>query len=149
MANDALTLLKHDHQVVKELLEKIAETSEKSVKTRAELFDKVKFLIKAHKLLEEKLFYPVIKEQKEILTLTLEAYEEHDLVDEMLKKMDSEEAGSPEWIAKFKVMKELLEHHVKEEEDEIFPLVKKHVPQEQLTTMAEKMQALKEEADKG
>lgn len=145
---NALILLKQDHKTVNELLKQIFDSTE-DIKEKEKLFDEVIFLIKTHKLLEEKYFYPILKQHEKIKMLTLEAYEEHALVDELLKKLEKEDCNTDEWCAKFKIMKELIEHHVKEEENDIFPLVKKHISDEQLHEMGEKMQALKEEADKG
>jgi hemerythrin-like domain-containing protein len=73
-----------------------------------------------------------------------EAREEHGLVDTMMAKLKGD-AASPEYAARCKVLKDLIEHHAKEEENEMFPCAKDHMEREQLQELGRKMQARKSE----
>src|ERR1044072_1843100 len=79
-------LLKEDHKKVSQIFEKLEPTTEQAVKTRSELFAKLKNELEIHTRIEEEIFYPVLKEAAETRAITLEAYEEHEVVKELLKE---------------------------------------------------------------
>src|ERR1041385_2200115 len=106
------TLLKEDHQKVAGILEKIDATTERGVKTREELFTQLKTELDIHAQIEETIFYPALEEADETRDITLEAYEEHRLVKQLLSELESMSKDSEEWTAKFTVLKENVEHHV-------------------------------------
>jgi hemerythrin superfamily protein len=122
---DAFEMLKEDHRKVEDLFEKIDETTERAEKTREDLFARVKQELDVHAHLEETLVYPALRKAEETRELTLEAFEEHKVVKDLLAELDRMGKGSEQWKAKFTVLKENVEHHVKEEEDELFPDGKK------------------------
>jgi hemerythrin-like domain-containing protein len=122
---DVYEILKEDHDVVKELLKKVDETTEQSAQTRERLFLDLKTELNLHSYLEELHFYPLLKDRKESKKITLEAYEEHRLVKSLLEELDNMDKDSEEWTAKFKVLKENVEHHIKEEEGELFSEARK------------------------
>lgn len=141
---NAIELLKAEHSVVAALLEKIAHTTERAEVARDGLFAKLKLNLDAHTHIEETIFYPAIKEAKETHEITLEAYEEHAVVKELLVQLAKEDHQTEEWTAKFTVLKENIEHHVKEEESDMFPKTKKILNEEKLEELGAKMQAEKE-----
>lgn len=136
---DAIELLKKDHQTVRDLFKKLENTSETAIKTRESILLKLREELDLHTAIEEKLFYPSLKEEDTTEDLTYEAYEEHDLVKYELQGLAGDGPGSKEWNAKVKVLKELVEHHVKEEETELFPKVKKAMSKEWLAATGEKI----------
>ncbi len=138
-SQNALELLKADHKVVADLLEKITNTTERAEVTREELFDELKLNLDTHAHIEETIFYPTIKEEKETHEITLEAYEEHAVVKDLLAQLESEDHQTEEWTAKFTVLKENIEHHVKEEENDMFPKVEKILGEEKLLELGNKM----------
>jgi hemerythrin superfamily protein len=148
---DAFELLKEDHRKVADLFEKIDETTEKAEKTREELFARVKRELDAHAHVEETLLYPELRKAEETRELTLEAVEEHKVVKELLAELDRLKKGTEQWKAKFTVLKENVEHHVEEEEDELFPDAKKVLDAERRDvlgkTMAEEKARFLERAD--
>jgi hemerythrin superfamily protein len=117
---DAFQMLKEDHRKVEDLFAKIDETTERAEKTREELFGRAKRELDVHAHLEETLVYPELRKAEETRELTLEAFEEHKVVKELLAELDRMAKGTEQWKAKFTVLKENVEHHVKEEEDELF-----------------------------
>jgi hemerythrin superfamily protein len=78
---DAISLLKDDHEKMKKLLSELESTTERGVKTRRDLFTKVKRELTVHETIEEEIFYPALKEHPKAKEIVLEAYEEHHVVD--------------------------------------------------------------------
>ena len=141
------TLLKKDHQNVKELLQEILSTSERAIASRQKLFAKLKSELQQHEDIEESVVYPVFKEIEQLKPLVLEAYEEHALVDDLLATIEATSAEEESWKAKITVLKENLMHHIKEEEEQIFPLAKQYVDTEILDEMAAEMQSIQQEQE--
>lgn len=112
--------LKNDHQKAKDILSRLADLSPRASASRKRLFEELKAMLTAHSRAEEKVFYDAIKGAKPTKDDALEGYEEHHLVDVLLREMSRLSPGDDQWKAKLTVLKENVEHHVKEEEDEIF-----------------------------
>jgi hypothetical protein len=124
-------LLKEDHKEVAKMMTKIEETSEQAAKTREKLFLELKKELDLHAYVEETYFYPALKDVSETKEITLEAYEEHRVVKILLEELEDLDKDAEEWGAKFKVLKENVEHHVEEEEDELFKKAQKVLTAEQ------------------
>ena len=142
---DAIELLKQDHEKVSGIFEKLEPTTENAVKTREELFTKLKSELDVHARIEETIFYPAIKEAGETHDITLEAYEEHRIVKQLLSELESMSKDEDQWGAKLKVLKEAVEHHVEEEEGEMFKKTRKVLSQEQLDELGARLEAAKKE----
>ncbi len=138
-------LLKQDHEKVSGIFEKLDKTTERGVKTREELFAQLKTELDIHAQIEEQIFYPAIKEQKETHDITLEAFEEHAVVKRLLKELDALSKDDEKWGAKLTVLKENVEHHVEEEEGEMFKDARKVLSEEQIEALGARMQAAKEQ----
>ena len=145
---NAFELLKKDHEKVSGIFEKLDATTERGVKTREELFTQLKQELEIHAQIEEQIFDPAIKEAQETHDITLEAYEEHAVVKRLLAELDELPKDDETWGAKLTVLKENVEHHVEEEEDEMFPSVKKVLSSAQIEALGERMQAAKKEEKK-
>lgn len=150
---NAIELLIADHEKVKQLLEEISATTERAVKKRQELLKKIELELSIHTTIEEEDFYPAFKEAgaKDELKMYYEAIEEHRAVESLvLPDLLNTEPGSVEFSGRIKVMKELLEHHIEEEEKEMFANAAKLMSEEQLQAlgkqMAEKKNSLKKAA---
>jgi hypothetical protein len=142
---DALKLLKDDHDKVKKLLEEGESTTERAVKTRKELFAKIKGELKVHEAIEEEVLYPALKEHAETKDIVLEAYEEHHVVDVILGELEQTPVDDETWAAKFTVMKENLEHHIEEEEDEMFKQARQVMDESELGELGDRMASRKEQ----
>jgi hemerythrin superfamily protein len=142
---NAFTLLKTDHKKVAGILEKLDSTTERGVKTREELFTQLKTELDVHARIEETIFYPTLEEAKETRDITLEAYEEHRLVKQLLAELESMGKDSEEWTAKFTVLKENIEHHVEEEEGEMFPKARKVLSEDEAEELGARLEAAKTE----
>jgi Hemerythrin HHE cation binding domain len=146
---NALKLLKDDHDKVKKLLEEGENTTERAVKTREELFDKIKGELKVHEAIEEEVLYPALKEFAATKEIALEAYEEHHVVDVIVGELESTPVDDETWGAKFTVLKENLEHHIEEEEDEMFKQARKVMNESELEELGDRMAARKQELSGG
>ena len=125
---NAIDLLVQDHKLVKKLLEELSSTTERAVKKRAELLHRIEQELQIHTALEEQILYPAIKDAggKEEAKMYYEAKEEHRTVDALvLPDLLHTETGTIEFAGRVKVMQELLEHHIEEEEGELFPTARK------------------------
>ena len=142
---DALKLLKQDHDKVKKLLEEGESTTERAVKTREELFAKIKGELKVHEAIEEEVLYPALKEHAETKDIVLEAYEEHHVVDVIVGELERTPVDDETWAAKFTVMKENLEHHIEEEEDEMFKQARQVMDESELGELGDRMASRKEQ----
>ena len=142
---DAIALLKADHEKVDALFAQLEETTERAEKTREELFTKLKQELDLHAHVEEKIFYPAIKEAEETRDITMEAFQEHHVVKVLLRELDAMEVTSETWTAKLKVLKENVEHHVEEEEDEMFKKARNVLSADQLKELGALIEQEKQE----
>src|SRR3954462_3869524 len=146
---DALTLLEQDHQKVKKLMGEIEKTTERGVKTRQQLFNKLVENLTIHEKIEEQIFYPAVKERatsKQLEELVTESYEEHHFVDVVKAEIENTPFESEEWAAKFKVMMENIEHHAfEEEEGKMFPKVRPAFKNDDREDMGMQMDELKQQ----
>jgi hemerythrin superfamily protein len=144
---DALKLLEEDHQKVKKIMGELEKTTERGVKTREELFTKLVDELTVHEKIEEQIFYPAVKNQaetKKLEEMVTESYEEHHFVDMVKKEIEGTPFEAEEWAAKFKVMKENIEHHAfEEEEGKMFPQVRKIFSKAELEDLGARMEELK------
>lgn len=126
------TLLKEDHKKVKELFKEWEGLGERAVQGRKTLSEKIFEELEIHTSIEEEIFYSALQEsgEKEAQELVNEAFEEHALVKELIEEMRLLEGDDETFIAKFKVMRENVEHHIEEEEHELFPVAKKALSEE-------------------
>jgi len=142
---NAFTLLKSDHKKVAGILEKIDATTERGVKTREELFTQLKSELDLHAHIEETILYPALEKADETHDITLEAYEEHRLVKQLLGELEKMDKGNEQWTARFTVLKENIEHHVEEEEDEMFKKAQKVLSEEEAEDLGARLEAAKGE----
>lgn len=139
---DALELLKQDHAIVKELLEK-AESAEQG-KERTDIFEKIKTELETHARIEENVFYPAVQKNEELKDMVLESIEEHKQVKTLLREMDNLSKDSEKFEPKLKVLKENVEHHAEEEEEgKMFPKVRKLFSATELQQLGAELQAAK------
>lgn len=141
---NAVELLKADHDVVRKLFQDVKEESDDS--KHPPIFKKIKAELDAHAHIEETIFYPKLKEEgdKELVDIVLEGIEEHRQMKMFLRQIAELSDDSEQFEPKLKVLMEDTDHHVKEEEDEMFPLVKEQFESDVLSRLGEKMAAEKE-----
>ena len=141
---DALALLKTDHDKVKQLLADGEETTERAEKGRTELFATLKEEMLIHERIEEEIFYPALKEHPKAKDIVLEGFEEHHVVDQIMGELEATPVTDEAWAAKFSVMKENIEHHIEEEEGEMFKQARSIFSADELDALGARMLELKQ-----
>jgi hemerythrin-like domain-containing protein len=147
---NAITMLKSDHATVKRLLRELDETGDRAVKQRETLVAQIEREIKMHAQIEEEVFYPAFLTRtkgKDGEELFYEAAEEHHIVDMVLPALKAANPKSKEFAAKAKVLKDLIEHHIKEEETQMFAKARQLFGDEQLRELGDLMQARKDSVE--
>lgn len=145
---DAIALLESDHRRIEDLLKKGEETTERAVEGRRELLDTITAELIAHEMIEEKILYPALKAHPEGRDLALEGFQEHHVADLLVKELHAVAKNAEEWGAKFKVLKENLEHHIQEEEGPMFRTARGVFSRAELQAMAAAMRTMKARARK-
>ena len=145
--NNAVDLLKTDHRKVEDLFATVKENEDGN---NAATFNKIKSELDVHTHIEETIFYPHLLEKgdKELKKIVREGLEEHAQVKDLLVEIAGLSGDSPTFKAKLKVLMENVEHHVEEEEDEMFPMVEDQIPEETLRRLGSLMQAEKAKVNK-
>lgn len=119
---DAIELLTQDHQTVKELFEQYEGLSDRSLVSKRKLALKICEELSKHAMAEEEIFYPAVREaSRSNEDLIDEAIVEHASAKELIAQIVAMEPGEDLYDAKVKVLSEQIDHHVLEEEGEIFP----------------------------
>jgi predicted DNA-binding protein len=145
---DAIALLEKDHVKVKKLLSELETTTERGVKTRSELFATIKGELTLHEIVEEEIFYPELKAHPKAEDIVLEGYEEHHVVDVLMGELEALDVSDERWGAKALVMKENIEHHIEEEEGDMFVKARQVFDAAELDDLGERMAARKVTAGK-
>jgi hemerythrin superfamily protein len=139
---DAIKLLEQQHREVESLFEKFESAEDADAKM--ELFTLIADALTAHVSIEEKIFYPSVYVGPTADKLR-EAVEEHLSAKRVIADLLDMEASDAQFTAKMKVLQELVEHHVEEEEEDLFPSVRKLMAKQELEVMGEQMEASYEE----
>ncbi|MGH9857071.1 MAG: hemerythrin domain-containing protein [Acidobacteriota bacterium] len=132
-------LLKKDHEKVSELMKRLEKTTERGIKTRQDLFKQMKDELDVHAHIEETIFYPALQVETETEDIAREAFEEHRVVKTLLSELEKMPKDDEQWSAKFMVLKENVEHHVEEEEGEMFTKARKALAKDELEELGEEM----------
>jgi hemerythrin superfamily protein len=138
----AIDLLESQHREVEKLFSQIEKAKDNEKKT--ELFNEIADKLAVHAAIEEHHFYPAVK-AKRTEDILLEALEEHVTIKRTLADLMKIDADDETFDAKVKVLKEEIEHHVKEEESDLFPKVKKLIAEADLEVLEQQMVAEQEE----
>ena len=119
---DVLKLLEGQHDEVKQLFKKLEQAEGSQGR---QLFETLRAKLTLHEELEETYFYPALKGDEAARDLVLEGYQEHHVMDVLLGEIERLAPDSEAWQPKVKVLQENTEHHIEEEEGELFPAVRK------------------------
>lgn len=142
---DVITLLIQDHRHVAGLLKQLSATTKSQThQARMSLFEKFEKELIQHTAFEEKFFYPGLKKNPKTKDITFEAYQEHHVISHVLKEICTVAFDHDVWKAKLTVLKNNIEHHVMEEEQDLFPKVKKILSHEELVELGKEYQLFKQ-----
>ena len=150
MARDILKTLKDEHDSLRALFEEVKGTTDRAVKRRAELLEKIEDNLIPHAKWEEQVLYPAFKDRadREGLQTVAEAYSEHHAVENsVIPEVHGAEPGTPEFAGRTKVFGEFVDHHAKEEEKTMFKMAREMFSAEQRAQMDEDYEAWKNSDD--
>jgi len=143
---DALELLTADHNRVRGLFARFQAAEGENDAQAARLAAKIFEELEIHTKIEEEIFYPAItKLNEEIHELVTEGVEEHHVVDNLMAEAKSLSPSDEEWAAKIKVLIESVDHHAEEEEQEMFPKVRKAMGSDARAELGQRLEARKAE----
>jgi hemerythrin superfamily protein len=146
--DDPIVLLETDHRRFEKLLEEGEKSTERATKGRAELLDTITRELTVHEAIEEQLLYPALKPHVESRDIVLEGFEEHHIADVIIKELQGVATDDEKWGAKFKVLKETITHHIREEERAMFPTARGVLPRQEFLALGARMRALKAELER-
>jgi len=119
MAQDIFRLLEKDHREVKSLMDKIAAGGDAT--ERKNVFQKVKDELTAHTQAEEQEFYSLLEQEEETAEKVGHSYEEHEEAARLLEEIAALDPDDEQWTSDFDQLREAVEHHIEEEENDLFP----------------------------
>ena len=145
---NVLKLLKKDHSTIQNLFSKFDKASKSAHDKRSELFEKIRRELQIHLRAEEEIFYPVLKAMNgDGRRLVSEALKEHKDVDELLTQISRLKPSDKNFDEKMETLIENFDHHVEEEEGEIFQLAEENCSEEQLEELGRLIEERKRTLD--
>lgn len=140
---DAIKLIKADHRKVEQLFKEFEGLGERATKSKQKIADQICLELQLHAHIEEQVFYPVLREKCQAEEIVLEGYEEHETVKFVIEELQGIGPDHERFDVRVKVLKELVEHHVEEEEETMLPLAEKLLGKDVLIELGQQMEALK------
>jgi len=149
---DAIALLQHDHKEVEQLFRQFEKLTERAHKSKEKIVLKIIRELAIHSAIEEMLFYPAVRTAalksnartlKEAGGTVLESLEEHHVVKWTLSELEKMKPGDERFDPKVKVLMESVRHHVEEEQDELFPKVRRLLGKDVLEELGKRMEKAK------
>jgi hemerythrin superfamily protein len=138
---DALELLAEDHARAKKVMQELRRTE--GPDTRQALFAQLERDLDAHEAVEEEILYPALQPREN--EIVLEGIEEHHVVDTLMVELDSLPFDDESWGARCRVMIGNIEHHMQEEEVELFPRARKVLGRGELAELGARMARRRDE----
>jgi hemerythrin-like domain-containing protein len=147
LSNDAIVILRQDHQELRRIFREFEQASEGAVKTRGKLVDEMLELLTVHTYIENEAMYPRVRELiPDLEDDILESYEEHHVADILCMELSTMSPEDERFTAKTTVLIENVRHHMQEEEEEWFPKVREALGRNQMEEIGEEMLELRERA---
>ena len=138
---NALDLLIEDHQKVKQLFEQAQQIRDNQQKK--ELFDRIDTELAIHAEIEETIFYPALEEHNQLKQMVREAREEHEEVEQMILEIEDLATEETDFTSQLAALEETVEHHVAEEEGEMFPKVREIFNNDALERLGKELESAK------
>ncbi len=142
---DAFTVIKEDHARFRKMFKEYDGEGDRAFKTKQKIAERLFAELAIHEEMEERIFYPAVREHasKKGIDMVLEGYEEHHVADLIVSELKATEIEDETYDAKFKVLRENVEHHLDEEEEELFPAARNALG-DTAVEIGEQMQAFKD-----
>jgi hemerythrin superfamily protein len=140
---NAIEMLMQDHKEAAGMMDQL-ETADKGDRSAKDIFLQLKDALTLHTQVEEQIFYPALKSHEETRDMIPESLEEHQEVDQILAEMTSLNPGNDDFMDKLTELRDAVEHHVEEEESEMFPKAEQILGENRLQEMGRQMQQMKQ-----
>ena len=141
MHDEFFNELRKDHKLVKQILKEMEESSPKE---RADLISELDAALFPHLRAEEEVFYPALMQKEQSRELGLEAIEEHHVAKIVYNELSGMSPSDEKWQAKAKVLMEIVNHHIQEEEEEVFSITKKAISKDDIPEVFQRFVDLKQ-----
>jgi len=138
---NALQILEQDHNKVKGLFQEAQNTTDR--RHLKQIFDKIDTELEIHAHIEETVFYPALEEHEEFKDMVAEALEEHQEAKKLLDELEQLGAESHDFGSKLQQLIEAVEHHVQEEEGEMFPKIRELFDEDELEQLGKELESVK------
>jgi hemerythrin-like domain-containing protein len=142
MAMDVFQMLKDDHQKVKKLIQQVLGQTQMQVEDTNLI--QINDMLMLHTRMEEQHLYPVLQKHDELKDLIKDAFEEHQEVKDVLQKLQGGRMETSQIRTHVEKLRELIDHHVQEEENEMFPTAQRILPKEEISRITEQIVQMKE-----
>lgn len=126
--------LRHEHEEMQQMMESLTQSYD------SQGFKKFAEELEKHQEAEEKVLYDRVRNNSNVHDLVLEGVEEHHVATDILRKLLDQNGGTELWMARMKVLKETVEHHVEHEESEFFSAAQSVIPQQEAIEMTEEFE---------
>lgn len=136
--------IKQDHEKHRSLMDKIADTSG-DTEERRKWFRELMVDVKGHANAEEQAFYAILMEKQDSQDQARHSVAEHKETNDLFGELEEMEMSNPHWLPKFKELQHDLEHHMEEEEDDVFPMAKELIDDKRAIELTGKFNARKEQ----
>lgn len=146
MSENIFEALRDDHETQRTLLDILVKTRGDS-EGREELFEKLKMELDAHAVAEEKAFYSYLMGRDLTQPKARHSVAEHQEIDDCVEELENMDFSSPAWLPKMKRLRELVVHHLDEEEHEVFQMAGKALNESEKQELAGEYRDEKEEAE--
>ncbi len=143
---DIFDVLTSDHEKVKKILDQMEQTSTRAAKRRDTLLEHLNENLLPHMYAEEQFFYQILLDESSDKEVAYQALEEHRAAKAVLMDLEGAPSDDPRWSARLKVLKELVEHHIEEEETTVFDLARSLMDEDRATDVGHRFKELKKEA---
>ncbi len=137
---DIFQEIEKEHEDFRKWSEEIAETTDRAVKTREELFKKLYIKLTAHHKAEEDVLNPVLRENKETKDFAIEIDEEHNVIDFLMEELRDLPVDAENWLTKFNIMKGQLDHHLEDEEEDVAPKARDVFQKDRLVNLVDQFE---------
>ncbi|BCS53575.1 hemerythrin domain-containing protein [Geobacter sp. SVR] len=135
-------LLKRDHRQSEKIMKQIESAS---AEEREDLFQTLNEALSDHMQMEEQVFYPQLQKIPELQEMVQDALEEHKEAKEYLSEIDDIDVDDDDWFSTFQDLQEGVQHHVQDEENQIFPECKRYLSDDQFAQIVQKCIQFKEQ----
>ena len=143
---DVYQVLMQDHRIVDELFNEIEKSDDREVEWREQLFARLRKELEAHTLIEEDIFYPWIENLLGLKEFVEQSFEEHAGFEAILQEISEMRANKDDWLEKIDELKDVVQRHVRMEEDKMFPPARKELDESRAEELGRQILEMKQKA---